>query len=468
VDRVTVLPIIQLGLRVLAGLFFVGLAAPVARPAETMLAGVAKVDITPGEPVRMYGYASRKTESEGIAGRLRASALALGGDEGDGPAVLLAVDCGAVPSEIAAEVLRRVQAKVPLKPERFMLCNSHNHSGPNLKGMKSLAGDELEHLTRYAAELTERLEQVVLRALESRVPAELAVTRGSVGFAANRRVLKDGKWSGFGAVADAPVDHGLPLLRVTDQQGKLLAVAVNYACHNTTLRGNFMQIHGDWAGCAQEYIEADQPGAVALITLGCGADADPCPHDTVALCQQHGREMADEVKRLLGGPLRPISGPLTARTARIEIAYEPPPPLEELRQTAKKSYAAQRLLEKLEAGEPPARATQYPLTTWTWGDDLAMVFLSHEVVVDYALRLKRELDADRLWINAYSNDVSAYIVSKRLLDEGGYEVNNSLSAIVTYGHPERLQPPLEDRIVERVKTLLPAEFQAAAPAAGGR
>ena len=446
------------------------LAAPsaVAVGAEAMLAGAAKVDITPNGPVRMYGYASRKTESEGIAGRLRASALALGADDGDGPAVLLTVDCGAVPSEIAAEALRRVQAKVPVKPERFMLCNSHNHSGPNLKGMKSLSGDELEHLTRYAAELTDRLEQVVLRALESRVPAQLAVCRGRVGFAANRRVLKDGKWSGFGAVPDAPVDHSLPLLRVTDQQGKLLAVAVNYACHNTTLRGNFLQIHGDWAGCAQEYIEADNPGAVALITLGCGADADPCPHSTVALCEQHGRAMADEVQRLLAEPGRPVSGPLTARTATLEIAYAPPPPLDELRQTAKKSYAAQRLLEKLEAGEAPAKIAKYPLTTWTWGDDLAMVFLSHEVVVDYALRLKRELDGDRLWINAYSNDVSAYIVSKRLLDEGGYEVNNSLSTIVTYGHPERVRPPLEDRIVEQVKSLLPATFAAGPPTPGGR
>ncbi len=291
-------------------------------------------------------------------------------------------------------------------------------------------------------------------ALQARTPAQLALAQGSVDFAANRRVLKDGKWSGFGAVPDAPADRSLPLLRVTDLQGKLLAVVVNYACHNTTLRGNFKQIHGDWAGCAQEFIEADQPGAVALITIGCGADADPCPHGTVELCQQHGRAMADEVKRLLAGPLRPIAGQVTARTATLEIPYDSPPPLDELRETAKKSYAAERLLQKLEGGEKSPAVAEYGLTTWTFGDDLAMVFLSNEVVVDYALRLKRELDASRLWINAYSNDVSTYIVSKRLLNEGGYEVNNSLSTLVTYGHPERLQPPMEDRIIEQVKSLL--------------
>jgi len=77
-------------------------------------------------------------------------------------------------------------------------------------------------------------------------------------------------------VPDAPADHSLPVMSATDGQGRLLAVVVSYACHNTTLRGNFKQIHGDWAGCARDFIEADNTGAVAMIALGCGADSDPC------------------------------------------------------------------------------------------------------------------------------------------------------------------------------------------------
>jgi neutral ceramidase len=161
--------------------------------------GAAKVDITPQQPVRMYGYSSRVTESEGVAGRLQAAALAIGGDEGDGPAVLLTVDNGATPAEIRSEVLRRLQAKTALKDERLMLCNAHIHSGPDLKGMASLAGEQHEHMASYQKELTDKLEQVVLAALKARRPGRLAWAQGSVGFAANRRVLKDGKWSGFGA-----------------------------------------------------------------------------------------------------------------------------------------------------------------------------------------------------------------------------------------------------------------------------
>ena len=50
-------------------------------------------------------------------------------------------------------------------------------------------------------------------------------------------------------------------------------------------------------------------------------------------------------------------------------------------------------------------------------------------------------------------------MSKRLIEEGGYEPTNSLSARVTYVHPERVDPAMEDRIVEAVRSLLPETYQ---------
>jgi neutral ceramidase len=431
-----------------------------AAKAEWVPIGVAKIEITPETPVRMYGYAARTTESEGIAGRLYAAAMAIGGDDGEGPAVLLTVDCGAVPRELTESVLQRIQSTHRLKPERFQLSHSHNHSGPNLRWQSGIEGQQRQRLVQYAERLTDRLEQVVRNALDSRQPARLAWTQGSVDFAANRRVLKDGKWAGFGAVAEGAVDHSLPLLCVTDAEGNRLAVVVNYACHATTLRGNFRQIHGDWVTCAQEAIQTDFPGTIAMVTIGCGADADPHPHGTVLLCEQHGRAVADEVKRLLDGPLRPVSGAITARETTLEIPFQPLPSDEELQHLAKTSSAVKRLISQQQRGEQPPDSRSFHIAAWTFGDDLAMVFFSDEVVVDYALRLKREFDADRLWVTAYAGDVAGYIVSKRLLSEGGYEVNNSLSHTVTYGQPQRLRPAMEDRVMQALHTLLPETFRA--------
>ena len=143
------------------------------------------------------------------------------------------------------------------------------------------------------------------------------------------------------------------------------------------------------------------------------------------LCRQHGRALANEVNRLLAQPLKALD-PRIAPLTTLEIPYDAPP-LSELQATARKSYSAQRLLRLLQARRDPPRLRSYQIGTWLFGDNLAMVFLSDEVVVDYALRMRREFDGNRLWINAYSNEVSNYIVSKRLLREGGYEVNNSLA-----------------------------------------
>ena len=444
----------------LAASLILAIETKAADPSATAPIGVARIDITPETPVRMYGYASRTTESEGIAGRLTAKALVIGADASPGPAVLLTVDCGSVPAEIRDNVYNRVNAKTPIAPERFVLCNSHCHSGPNLKGMGSIEGVQREHLEQYATMLTDRLVGVIEEALAMRQPASLAIARGSVAIAANRRVLTDGKWTGFGAVPDAPVDHELAILKVTSTDGKILAVVCNYACHNTTLRGNFKQIHGDWAGSAQKFLEADCPGTAALITIGCGADSDPCPHGTVELCDQHGRAFADEVERLLAGPAQPIAPTVSAAARQVlTVPWVEDIDMEAAREVAKKSWAISSLLESLdETGKLPVPPT-YPLTTWTFGKDLAMVFLSNEMVVDYAIRLKQQFEPSRLWVSAYTDEVSCYIASPRIIEEGGYEARNSLSSRITLGQPEKLDPPMMQRIVGAVKSMVPESFR---------
>ena len=86
-----------------------------------------------------------------------------------------------------------------------------------------------------------------------------------------------------------------------------------------------------------------------------------------------------------------------------------------------------------------------------------MVFLPGEVVVDYSIRLKKELDGSRLWINAYANDAPCYIPSERVLKEGGYE---ALSAMYYYDRPGAFQTGLENQIVGAVREQLEKTFPA--------
>jgi len=113
---------------------------------------------------------------------------------------------------------------------------------------------------------------------------------------------------------------------------------------------------------------------------------------------------------------------------------------------------------RLDRGKKLPTELPYLVQTWNFGDQFALVFLPGEVVVDYSLRLKKEYDAARLWVNAYANDVPCYIPSRRVWQEGGYEGGD---AMIYFDRPTRLQEGTEELIVSTVRELMPAKFLAA-------
>ena len=453
---------------IMSGVLFATGASPAfaAEPAMVPV-GAAVVDITPDYPIRMVGYESRKTESEGIASRLKARALAIGGDNdaAGGPAVLVAVDNCAVGAKFVEEVAARLNKKAKIARDRFVVCATHTHCAPGLSsGLDFIFGNPLppeqrSHIDRYTRELTDAIEKVALDALAARAPASLAWGQGQAGFAANRRVLKDGRWLNFGVNPNGPVDHHLPVLCAIDATGKVKAVLFGYACHCTTLGGEFNKICAEWTGYACDEIEQQSPGAIALAIIGCGADANPEPRRNLDDAKQHGVTAGREVDRLIKSTLIPLPGRVQCRLRKLELPLEPLPTRAKLEeQTSQRGAAgflARTLIERLDRGESLPTNVPYVVQTWCFGDDMAMVFLAGEVVVDYALRLKWEIDAERLWVAAYSNDVPCYIPSRRVLSEGGYEADFSM---IYYGYPSRLAPATEDLIIQAVHSLLPAPF----------
>jgi hypothetical protein len=87
---------------------------------------------------------------------------------------------------------------------------------------------------------------------------------------------------------------------------------------------------------------------------------------------------------------------------------------------------------------------------WRLGE-VRWVFLGGEVVVDYAIRLKKNLGSANTWVTAYANDVMAYIPSLRVLKEGGYEGRD---AMVYYGQPGAWSEKVEDQVIEGIRQVL--------------
>ena len=247
-----------------------------------------------------------------------------------------------------------------------------------------------------------------------------------------------------------PIDHDLPVLFVKDAKGKVRAVYLSYACHCVTLSHN--KIGGDWAGFAASAIEEHFPDAVALVAIGCGADQNPnsgVTGDKVEVATAQGREIAAEVKRLSQNFLAPVNGRdhregHDAGTAARGSCPRSAQWEEKAKRMDAIGHHARVTLAKLDKGEKLPTKIAYPVQTWAFGDSLAMVHLPGEVVVDYSLRLKKELDGRRLWVTAYANDAPCYIPSERVLKEGGYEGGG---AMIYYDLPGRVRarPRREDR-----------------------
>ncbi len=439
--------------------------AQVSRPEQPMVAvGVARVDITPELPIRLSGYQGRLAEATTVAAPLHARALAIGTDA-EGPVVIVAAEVIAVSEALSEAVAAAVREKHPSIPrERIAVCATHQHTGPHIAGTlpfmfsRDLPAEEVARIERYAAMLEQQLIAVALKALAARQPARLAWAQGKAEFAVNRRQITDGKYTAYTATPGGAVDHALPVLRAVDADGVVRAVLLTYACHCTTLKGGDNVVHPDWAGDAATRIEAQHTGAVTLVTIGCGADSDPQPRGMAAVAI-HGKTVAGEVARLLAGEMRPVGRVTSAALRKIELPLARTVGREELEARLKGkpsvAYAAAQFLKQLDAGKPLPSSVRYPVQAWVFGTDLAMVFLGGEVVADYALRLKREFGAERMWVNAYANHVPCYIPSTRILAEGGYEADNAMDY---YGLPTRLGPDTEEHIVRTVHDLLPANF----------
>ena len=439
----------------LSALIAAGCSAGVSANDETFSVGVAKVDITPTYPVRLNGFGFRREESEGITQQIWAKALAIGTDD-QHPLVLVTLDNLGIRLSMVEEVATRLKKKAGIQRERFAVTFSHSHTTPKVEGAADtifstpIPPEHQERIERYTQELANAIEQVALAALDSRRPCRLEWGVGHAGFAMNRRT------------PDGPVDHSLPTLIVRSVDDDVIrAIYTTYACHCVSLRDNM--ISGDWAGYAQRAIETKHPQAIALVSIGCGSDANPTSrvsltHPTAAF--EQGAEIAEGVERLLtANELRPVSGPTTAVLQQIPLPLEPPPSRAELEQLASQegpaSYNAQFQLAKLDRDEPLLTEIDYPIQTWSFGNSLSMVFLAGEVCVDYALRLRQELDSDRLWVHGYSNDFCCYIPSERLLNEGGYGGGGE---IVYFALPSKLAPGLEKKIVNEVLRQVPEQY----------
>lgn len=422
-------------------------------------AGIARSVITPENAVWLAGYGSKRSP-EGKLHDLWMKALALEDASGQ-RAVLITSDFQGVPRSMSDLVFAEAEKRFGLKRDRILFTFSHNHCGPRL-------GDDLidyypveaeqEDLVRqYTARMVTETVELIGRALAALAPARLQQGSGKATFAVNRRNNREAdipQLLADGAALKGPVDHAVPVLTVTRPDGTLAAILFGYACHPTTL--SFLQWCGDYPGFAQLELEQNHPGATAMFVNTCGGDQNPLPRRTVALCEKYGHQLAVGVEEALKQPLTPIAATLRTAFEIVDLPYLTVVSRDELAAYRQDRHAirarwAERLLKKLDDGAKFEAAYPYPVHAWQLGNEMLVIAQGAETVVDYALRFKQKYGPGT-WVMGYTDDMIAYIPSRRVWDEGGYEGGSNL---FEYGRPAlRWAGDIEERIAATVDKLV--------------
>ena len=430
---------------VLALLSCFGLAPLFAQEASWKV-GLARVKITPEQPIFMAGYASRDRPFASVHDDLYAKALVLVDEQGT-RAVLITTDLIGLTAEIADPIRQRVEKQTGILASSVMLSSSHTHTGPTLsldpmpRDGRTLA--DTERTVAYTKQLQDKLVNVVVEAAKEPQPARLSWGVGVINFVMNRREFTVERGIILGVNPSGQADRSAPVLRVEGTDGKLRAILFGAASHNTTLGANDYEISGDYAGHAQQLIETEQPGVQAMFILGCAGDANPYPRGSHEIAARHGKELATEVLRVVKDTkkLAAIKGPLRVAWGDATLPLEAAPPRDQLEKLAAARggttpWMAQQMLARLDRGEKLPTEYTCHQAVWQLGDGLTLAALSGEVVVDYVPLLEDAIGPGRLWVAAYCHDVYGYLPSARVLRQGGYETRGLYAGGIGIFAPE--------------------------------
>ena len=430
-------------LSVLAG----SVALPALPSAAGWRAGLASIDITPPLGLWMAGFAARKEPARGIAQPLHAKALALE-DAGGRRAVIVTMDLLGLTATVVDRIAAAVRRRHGLPREGLLLCSSHTHCGPIINDQLAVAYDlspaQWDDIRASTRRIEGQIVDVVGRALSSMRPARLRHAQGTARFGANRREAIN---------PQGPADPAVPVLAVERPGGQLAGLLFGYACHNTTLVASFVRYHGDYAGVAQAELERRHPGTTALFVQGCGADANPKPRGTLDLAEQHGRSLADAVDGVLDSAVD-IRGTLRLAFATATLAYAPAPGAEAWRRKLQDPNVyvrrhAQLMIDEI-ARDGGLRTVEPAALHVLRVGQLPIVAIGGEVVVDYALAIKRRY-GDATWVAGYTDAVYGYLPSVRVLREGGYEGGE---AMLYFGRPGPFADTVESTIMAGVDSLM--------------
>jgi hypothetical protein len=304
-----------------------------------------------------------------------------------------------------------------LQPSELFLTAIHTHAGPALT-----VNRERGHANNveYTETLKGRLIAVVRQALDDLEPVELGLGAGSCPIGSNRRELRITNRGDpsivLGRNTYGPTDKEVLVMKVVGPQGRLKAVAFDYATHATCLGGKNFTISGDVLGLAEQFAEKILGSEVVVPAFaGASGNINPwfralegfdVPPGWIPEPVLQGTFLGEEVIHVCRGIAQTgPAGKISTASVTLQLPAKPPE-------------------------DPSAKKTESPrplafnITVARLGD-IAFVGLGAEVCTEIGMAIKAGSPCERTFVITHCNGVAGYLVPKELHVQGGYEVNTT-------------------------------------------
>lgn len=393
--------------RIILVCFCLSLAVAPAVAAE-FKAGFAKKDITPTQPIPMWGYGARHDfPGKETCDPLFAKALVI---QANGvKAALVGLDLGRSPTFKSTDaILAAVKQQSGI--EFVMMSGSHTHHGPviELVDEPGKGQGKFDDAVVYAKELEQNIIAVINEAAAGLVDAKIGWGAAETDLNRNRHAKYDPK----------PRDPELAVVRFDDMQGKTIALMVNMAAHATIFNIRDYRWTSEWPGSMQTFVEQEL-GTNCFFMQGAEGDLSPNTNKERKGIRGFGRAVADKVKEINQGITASV--PANPSVKGIYDNLEFPSRVDFTNGLVIGMFKQGFFPEMLAVmDEVQGNIIRPRLVTVVLNGELALVGGSGEFFCEHSNRLKQESATKETLFVGLCNGHCMYIPTEKAVEQGGY------------------------------------------------
>jgi neutral ceramidase len=381
--------------------------------AGVLHAGIAKIDITPSIPVKLYGYSSRKAYSEGIHDPLSARVVAF---ENSGKKfILVSTDLGSFGSEVFPVIQKNVLDKFGLKDSELFISTIHSHSAPVLS-LDLETGDP--NNIEYTKTLQQKLITVISEALAKMKTVQTGLGSGSSPVGSNRREMKPDGSITLGRNPYGITDKEVLVMKIADPDGTPFGAIYDYATHSTSLGPSNLNVSGDVLGLSAQFVEKILgKDVITPVFAGASGNIDPWYRVLPGFNTEPGwipepvllgTMLGEEVVHVFRG-IKEVApgGEIRTAFATLECPRR--------KTTDNTATSAQSQTETIPVNITVARI----------GNEVAFVGFNVEMLTEIGMEIKKGSPFKHTFVITHCNGYSGYLPPAELYKEGGYEVTST-------------------------------------------